>query len=81
MLLSDSIQWDSFLNPKALYLTPGLWEMSGLAFWRHFLFETPFALMRGFGWLFWLLFILSYAFFAVKSWALYKKALDSNGYE
>ena len=80
ILLSDSIQWDSFLNLKALYLTPGLWEMSGLTFLRHFLFETPFALMRGFGWLFWLLFILSYAFFAVKSWALYKKALGSDGH-
>ncbi|MDR2196731.1 MAG: DUF2812 domain-containing protein [Coriobacteriales bacterium] len=28
------------------YLTPELWELSGLRFWRAFLLETPFALMR-----------------------------------
>jgi len=81
MLLSDSFQWESFLNPKALYLTPGLWEMSGPTFWRHFWFETPFALMRGFGWLFWLLFVFAYVFFAVKSWALYKKTLKQDAIE
>lgn len=39
------------LNPKGLYLTPGLWEMSGFRFLRAFLFETPFALGRGLFWL------------------------------
>jgi hypothetical protein len=28
------------------YLTPGLWEMTGSEFVFHFLFETPFVLMR-----------------------------------
>ncbi len=28
------------------YLTPGLWEMQGNEFFRHFLFETPFVLFR-----------------------------------
>jgi hypothetical protein len=28
------------------YLTPGLWELSGLAFWRALLFETPFVIGR-----------------------------------
>lgn len=28
------------------YLTPGLWEMQGAEFASHFLFETPFVLMR-----------------------------------
>lgn len=29
-----------------IFLTPGLWEMEGMEFWRAFLFELPFALMR-----------------------------------
>ena len=33
-------------NPGMIFLTPGLWEMQGMAFWRAFLFELPFALMR-----------------------------------
>jgi hypothetical protein len=41
----------SMLNPKLLYYTPGLWERTGVAFWGGFLFETPFAVMRGFLWL------------------------------
>ncbi len=31
---------------KGSYLTQGLWEMEGALFWKAFLFETPFALMR-----------------------------------
>ncbi|MGT2799117.1 DUF2812 domain-containing protein [Streptococcus marmotae] len=31
----------SVWNLKELYLTPGLWEKSGLDFWLAFLFETP----------------------------------------
>ncbi|MDO5359640.1 MAG: DUF2812 domain-containing protein [Jeotgalicoccus sp.] len=29
-----------------IFLTPGLWEAEGMKFWRAFLFELPFALMR-----------------------------------
>lgn len=36
-----------FQNPKALFLTPGLWELNGMQFWLSFLFELPFALLRG----------------------------------
>lgn len=42
----DSSQIFSF---KSLYITPGLWEMKGLLFWRQFLIETPFVMMRGIG--------------------------------
>ncbi|ULO06650.1 DUF2812 domain-containing protein [Paenibacillus sp. 19GGS1-52] len=35
-----------FLNPKAAYLTQGLWQMENSDFWSAFLFETPFAFMR-----------------------------------
>lgn len=31
---------------SGLYLTEGLWNMSGSLFWKAFLFETPFALLR-----------------------------------
>lgn len=33
-------------NAGIIFLTPGLWEMHGMEFWRAFLFELPFALMR-----------------------------------
>ncbi|MCL1632425.1 DUF2812 domain-containing protein [Sporolactobacillus sp. CPB3-1] len=31
---------------SGLYLTEGLWSMKGSLFWKAFLFETPFALLR-----------------------------------
>jgi len=78
MLTSDWIRIGGFLNPKTLYYTPGLWEMEGLNFWRHFLFETPFALFRGFLVFFWIAIVLLYAFSAIKSWWLYRKTLNEN---
>lgn len=33
--------------PQQWYLTPGLWDMHGVQFMEHFVFETPFALARG----------------------------------
>lgn len=47
---TDLIDLEAFINPKTLYLTPGLWQKTGTDFWRAFLFETPFALLRGFVW-------------------------------
>ncbi len=37
----------AFLDPGPLYQTPGLWEKTGTDFRGAFLFETPFALLRG----------------------------------
>lgn len=34
------------LSLNNIFLTPGLWDMQGFEFWRAFLFELPFALMR-----------------------------------
>ncbi|WP_107931842.1 DUF2812 domain-containing protein [Ureibacillus chungkukjangi] len=31
---------------SGLYLTDGLWSMEGSLFWKAFIFETPFALLR-----------------------------------
>lgn len=36
----------SIWNPKTLFLTPGLWQKEGIAFWSAFLFELPFAFFR-----------------------------------
>lgn len=69
---------DAFLNPKSLYYTQGLWEMSGTEFWGRFLFETPFALMRGFSWSIPLLLVLSYVLLTIKSWIIYRKALKKD---
>src|SRR5699024_9634517 len=41
--IADIIDFNAFVNPKALYLTQDLWDKTGSAFWSAFLFETPFA--------------------------------------
>lgn len=77
-LYSGSIDINQVLNPKQLYLTPGLWEQSGSKFWSQFLFETPFALGRGFMWMiFPMLIAFSFAF-SIKSKRLYYKLNKSN---
>jgi hypothetical protein len=52
LIITDTIDPLSFMNPKSFYYTPGLWDKAGADFWQSFLFETPFALFRGFGWWF-----------------------------
>jgi len=48
VLLSQKyITISTLLNPKELYLTPDLWNMTGSEFWSAFWFETPFVLFRG----------------------------------
>ncbi|HHT7187363.1 TPA: DUF2812 domain-containing protein [Bacillus cereus] len=51
-MFNDTINLGALINPKELYFTPGLWDKQGAAFLGSFLFETPFALMRGISWLF-----------------------------
>lgn len=51
LTLTGAVNYEAILNPAELYYTPGLWEKTGLGFWTAFLFETPFALMRGYAWL------------------------------
>jgi hypothetical protein len=67
-----------FLDLKTLYLTPGLWQMSGSDFWRHFLFETPFALMRGFAPLVLMLCVILFAVFHYKADKLYKSTINND---
>lgn len=49
-----------------LYLTEGIWSMEGALFWKAFLFETPFALLR-------LLPIMMLALFAGSFFKAYRK--------
>jgi hypothetical protein len=47
LLSQGSITISALINPKNLYLTPDLWDMSGSTFWAAFWIETPFVLFRG----------------------------------
>lgn len=58
---------------KILYLTPGLWEMKGWEFIKHFLFETPFVLMRAGAYLLPALVLLFALFFLLRYVRLYRK--------
>lgn len=69
--LSDVLNFDGFINPKGLYYTPGLWDKTGSSFWFSFLFETPFALARGFAWMLIPLNIILYLLFGYTSKKLY----------
>lgn len=48
MVTNNQFDLSILTNPKSLYYTPGLWEMEGSRFVKAFLFETPFALGRGY---------------------------------
>lgn len=49
------------------YLTDGLWNMSGALFWKAFLFETPFVILRVAPLLFFLLLAVLYGYWAMKA--------------
>lgn len=78
LYLTKFADFESILNPKSLYLTPGLWELTGLSFWKAFLFETPFALGRGFAWSIFPVLIILYIIFAIKARVEYKKFTSDN---
>ena len=78
LYLMKFADFGSILNPKSLYLTPGLWELTGLSFWKAFLFETPFALGRGFAWSIFPVLIILYIIFAIKARVEYKKFTSDN---
>ncbi len=77
ILSSGSIDGKAMLNPKLLYYTPGLWEKTSLDFWRSFLFETPFALMRGFSWLVFPFFVSLYFYFSARAYFKYRSSTQS----
>ena len=74
---------DAFLNPRALWVTPGLWESeTNFMWWRAFLFEMPFALMRGYVAPFMIFlsttFTLFYLFIMAKSRKIYRMMLNAD---
>lgn len=74
ILTSDGFQINKILHPRLLYLTPDLWELSGVQFWFSFLIETPFALGRGYLWLLFLMVFALYTGFTLKARKLMKKS-------
>lgn len=63
----------NLFNMGEMYFTPGLWDRTGLAFWTAFLFETPFALLRGGAFHILLILVLALEIYAVsKSYWLYR---------
>lgn len=60
-------------NPVNWYLTPGLWDREGSSFWFAFLFETPFALMRGLAVYFFILIILLCGVYGLRAKKHYEK--------
>ncbi len=73
LIATDTIDPGILLDPKSLYFTPGLWDLNGAAFRRAFLFETPFALLRGFSWIAFPALIMLYLYFAYRANKHYKK--------
>lgn len=71
--LTNIVGFEFLSNPKSVYLTPGLWDKTGSDFWSAFLFETPFALMRGLILAFFPLMIIFNLLFGYKSNQLYLK--------
>lgn len=65
----------SLLNPQTAYLTPGLWEKTGQAFWSAFVFETPFALWRLIAPYIWLIISIWFSYEAIKNYQKYKQLI------
>ncbi len=57
------------------YLTPGLWEKTGIHFWMSFLFETPFVLLRGGSPVVSIAFLLFCIIYAIKAKICYDQAM------
>jgi hypothetical protein len=60
------------------YLTPGLWEKTGSAFWRAFLFETPFVILRFLPLVILLTLTIMHGYWAFIAQRLYKKSIKDN---
>lgn len=76
LLMTGIIDIRAFVNPKHLYLTPSLWEMTGSSFWFAFLFETPFAFLRAVLWSFLPILIIGALIYAFRAQLQYKKSMS-----
>lgn len=75
LLVQGTIDFTAIFHPQDLYYTPGLWQKTGFDFWRAFLFETPFALGRGFAWVLYLVIVLFFLYSTLKSVYMGRKLL------
>lgn len=76
LLITNMIDYGQFLEPKSLYLTDGLWALDGAAFWRAFLFETPFVLFRSVTAIIFPASIFLYLYFAFRANKKYKNSQE-----
>lgn len=60
------------------YLTPGLWDRTGISFWLGFIFETPFVLFRILPIIIIMTLTIIYGYMAVKAKLIYKKVVSSH---
>ncbi|UNC91990.1 DUF2812 domain-containing protein [Candidatus Contubernalis alkaliaceticus] len=77
LLCTGAIDVNALLNPKLLYFTPMLWEKTGLEFWYAFLFETPFALVRGLLCIFFPIAIFLSLYFALRAYFFHKQSFSN----
>lgn len=75
LITTGVIDAASFLDPKKLYLTPGIWEKAGADFWGAFLFETPFVIFRTATWLLFPIMIILFSIFSFKADKHYKESI------
>ena len=77
MIANNRFDLAVLANPKSLYYTPGLWEREGVEFWRAFLFETPFAMARGYMGIIILLFTVLLIYLTIKTVIAFWKTKNS----
>ncbi len=70
---NGSVNTKALLNPKLMYYTPGLWQATGIHFWVSFIFETPFAILRGYMWVIMIIITILMIYYSIKSKKLYDK--------
>lgn len=60
------------------FLTPGLWDKQGVEFWRAFLFELPFVILRTIPPIILIISTIVYSIWAIKAKKLYNAALNKD---
>lgn len=66
----------NFNLSNIFFLTPGLWEMEGIQFWKAFWFEFPFMLMRVFPAIILITMSVVYGVWAYKAKKIYKDLIN-----
>lgn len=71
LMIANPESW-ALWDVKSWYFTNGLWDMTGSLFWKAFLFETPFVVLRVAPPLILILLAGLYGFWAARARRLYK---------